>query len=187
MKKAIITISGSLGSGKSSTAKGAATLLGYRHFSSGDLFRQIAKERGLSIEAMNLTAEEQKEIDMQVDELLRNMGLEEERLVIDSRLAWHWMPDSFKVFLALDTATAAERIFMHMHSEGRVSEKAASVEEVKRSIENRAASEKKRYYNLYKLDPTDPGHFDLVIDTKRHDLQTVITMVADAYGSWGRA
>lgn len=181
MKKSIITISGSLGSGKSSTAKGVAAALGYRHFSSGDLFRKIAKERGLSIEAINLTAEQQTEIDYKVDELLQKMGREEDKLVIDSRLAWHWMSDSFKVFLTLDTATAAERIFMHIQEQGRVSENASSADEVKRSIESRAASERKRYYNLYQLDPTDPAHFDLVIDTKENDLKTVTAMVLDAY------
>lgn len=184
MKKAIITISGSLGSGKSSTAKAVAVALGYKHFSSGDLFRQIAREQGLSVEAMNLTAEQQKEIDYKVDELLQKMGNEEEKLVIDSRLAWHWMPRSFKVFLTLDTDTAAERIFKHMQEQGRVSEDASSIVEVKKSIENRAASERKRYFNLYQLDPTDPVHFDLVIGTKVNDLQTVTTMVLGAYGAW---
>ncbi len=184
MKKSIITLMGTLGSGKSSTAKGVAAALGYRHFSSGDFFRKIAKERGLSVEALNLTAEEQQDIDHQVDDLIVKMGKEESDLVIDSRLAWHWMPDSFKVFLTLDVDTAAERIFTHMQDEGRVSESASTVEEVKTSIEHRAASEKKRYHNLYQVDPTDPANYDLVIDTKTNDLKTVITMVLEAYKRW---
>src|SRR3989344_9467418 len=89
--KSIITIAGSQGSGKSSTAKMAAQALGYRHYSSGDLFRKIARERGLSIEAINLTAEQQTEIDYKVDELLQKMGREEDKLVIDLRLSWHTM------------------------------------------------------------------------------------------------
>jgi ABC-type multidrug transport system fused ATPase/permease subunit len=56
MKKQTITIAGSPGSGKSSTAKAIAAVLGFQHFSSGDFFRQLAVERGQSIEAMNISA-----------------------------------------------------------------------------------------------------------------------------------
>lgn len=184
MKKTIITVAGAVGSGKSSTAKAVAAELGYKHFSSGDLFRTIAKERGLSIEAINLTAEEQKEIDHQVDELLQKMGKEEQDIVIDSRLAWHWMPDSFKVYLTLDTDTAAERIYNHIKKEGRVSQDAESVTEVRKNIDIRVTSERKRYQNLYGLELTDPSHYDLVIDTKNNDLPTVTMMVLEAYQAW---
>lgn len=184
MKREIITIAGSLGSGKSSTAKGVAAALGYTHFSSGDLFRKIAKERGVSVEAINLTAEEQQDIDYEVDHLLQKMYQTEEKLVIDSRMAWHWMPESFKVFLELDPATAAERIFSHIQREGRESESAASVDEVRESIERRFASEQKRYFALYQVDPTKAEHYDIVVDTKQHDLPTVISMVLKAHGEW---
>lgn len=184
VKKTIITIAGTVGSGKSSTAKAVAAALGYKHFSSGDLFRAIAKERGLSIEAMNLTAEEQKEIDHQVDALLQNMGQTEKDIVIDSRLAWHWIPDSFKVYLTLDNETAAERIYNHIQKEGRISEGARSVAEVCKNIEVRIASEKKRYMNLYGLDLTNLTHYDLVLDTKTNDLLIVTRMVLDAYRMW---
>lgn len=179
--KDIITIAGTLGSGKSSTAKGVASALGFKHFSSGDLFRQIAAERGESIEAINLSAEGQKEIDHQVDELLRTMYAEEDRMVIDSRMAWHWMPDSFKVYLQLDSGVAAERIYAHMQEGGRVSESAESIEEVRSSIERRLASEQKRYFNLYGVNPRDPANFDLVIDTNDNDLDTVIALVLEKF------
>lgn len=184
MKKSIITISGALGSGKSSTAKEVAALLGYRHLSSGDLFRKMAKERGLSIEAINLTAEEQKDIDYKVDEWLQKIGKKESDLVIDSRLAFHWIPDSFKVYLALDPDTAAERIFMHMKDAGRVSEDATTVEEVFTSINRRYTSEQKRYMDLYGVDPSEQKNFDLVVDTKANDLKTVIQIVTETYQKW---
>lgn len=138
----------------------------------------------MSVEAINLAAEEQKEIDYQVDEWLRKMGREDDHFVIDSRLAFHWIPESFKVYLTLDPDTAAGRIFKHMKDAGRVSEDATTVEEVRTSIERRYASEQKRYLDLYNVDPSDTSHFDLVIDTNAHDLPTVIRMVVDAYNAW---
>lgn len=184
MKKEIITIAGSLGSGKSSTARAVASALGFRHFSSGDLFRQLAVERGESIEAMNISAEVQRDIDLKVDDLLQDMYRTEERLVIDSRMAWRWMPYSFKVFLVLDSDTAAERIFSHLQEEGRMSEEAKSVQEVRASIDRRFASEQKRYAALYGVSATDPSNFDIVINTKQNDLKTVTAIVSAAYHAW---
>jgi len=184
MKKQIITIAGSLGSGKSSTARAVASALGFRHFSSGDLFRQLAAGRGESIEAMNISAEAQRDIDLKVDNLLREMYRTDEQLVIDSRMAWHWMPLSFKVFLVLDPNTAAERIFNHLRDEGRMSEAATSIDEVRKSIDRRFASEQKRYAALYGVNATDPLNFDIVINTKHNDLKTVTEIVSSAYRAW---
>jgi len=184
MKKQIITVAGSPGSGKSSTAKAVATALGFSHFSSGDQFRQLAAERGESIEAMNISAEVQRDIDLKVDNLLREMYLTRQQIVIDSRMAWRWMPNSFKVFLILDPDTAAERIFTHVQNEGRISEDAQSVEEVRASIERRSASEQKRYAALYAVDVTDSLNFDVVINTKFNDLETVTAIVQAAFLAW---
>jgi predicted cytidylate kinase len=184
MKKEIITIAGSPGSGKSATAKSVAAILGFRHFSSGDRFRQLAAERGQSIEAMNISAEVQRDIDLEVDNQLKGMYRSERRLVIDSRMAWRWMAHSFKVFLVLDPATAAERIFNHLQKEGRVGEDARSVEEVRSSIDRRSASEQKRYAALYDVDVTDPLNYDVVINTRDNNLRTVTAMVRAAFDAW---
>src|SRR3989338_9383625 len=94
------------------------------------MFGKMAAERDLSVEAINLAAEDQKELDREVDELLVKLGKEKEKLVIDSRMAFHWMPDSFKVLLRLDPKIAAERTFAHIQAEGRASQAGSSVEEV---------------------------------------------------------
>src|SRR6266536_3446099 len=94
-----------------------AEQLGYQHFSSGDLFREIGREMGIDILRANRTAETNGEIDKRVDSKLREIGENENNLVIDSRMAWHWMPDSYKVFLDLDLVTAAQRIIGSMSDE----------------------------------------------------------------------
>ena len=184
MRKEIITIAGSPGSGKSSTAKAVAAALGFRHFSSGDLFRKLAAERGESIEAMNISAEVQRHIDLSVDNLLKEMYLSETKLVINSRMAWRWMPESFKVFLVLDPDTAAKRIFDSLKKEGRQSEEAQSVEEVRLSVDRRFASEQRRYNALYGVNPTEPLNFDLVLNTKQNGLKTVAAILVAAYLAW---
>ncbi len=184
MKKHIITITGFPGSGKSSTGKNVASRLGYEHFSSGDLFRKMAAERGLSIEEINFTAEKQKEIDLEVDKILVNMGKEKTDFVIDSRMAFHWIPDSFKVFLSLDPKIAAERTFAQIQKEGRASQAGSSAKEVYENTVIRVESERKRYENLYKIDITDKTNFDLIVDTEINDLDETVEIIIEAYQKW---
>ncbi|HVO28578.1 MAG TPA: AAA family ATPase [Candidatus Paceibacterota bacterium] len=184
MKRRIITISGVPGSGKSSAAAGIARALGYEHFSSGDLFRKMAAERGISIEEMNLVAEKQREIDHGVDELLVTLGKEKDDFVIDSRTAFHWIPASFRVFLELDPAIAARRTFAQIREEGRVSQAGSSLEQVLENTLRRIESEKKRFRDLYQIDFTDVKNYDLVVDTGANDLEKVIGIVIRAYRAW---
>lgn len=133
---------------------------------------------------MNISAEVQRDIDLKVDDLLQEMNRTEEKLVIDSRMAWHWMPGSFKVFLLLDPETAAQRIYNDLRQGGRTGEEARSVEEVRNSIDRRFASEQKRYAGLYGVNPTDPLNFDIVINTKHNNLEIVTAMLLAAYRGW---
>lgn len=185
-KKRIVTIGGAVGSGKSSVARKVTEYLAYEHFSSGDLFRKIARIRGVSIEDLNIAAETENDIDREVDTLLQRMGEEKHHLVIDSRLAYYWIPDSFKVYLALDEETAAERIFSQLEREERISQGASSLTELAQNIRVRRASEHKRYLALYGVDDTDLSPFDLVIDTKKYSLEEVVRRVLDGYEAWKR-
>ena len=184
MKKNIITITGVPGSGKSSTAKGLAHALGYEHFSSGDLFRAMAGSRGLSIEGINVAAETQKEIDLEVDRWIEKLGREKDKFVIDSRMAFHWIPGAFKVFLNLDTRKAAERTFSQIQKEGRASQAGSSLEEIYVNTIARLASEKKRYRDFYKIDYTDASQFNLAVDTGKNNLEQVIGIIAESYKAW---
>lgn len=110
MKKEIITITGTLGSGKSSTADLVAKELGFQRFSAGDFFRKIGINLGISINEVNKRAETDMEIDKMTDAEVQKVGEEMSKVVIDSRLAFHWIPGSFKVYLDLPEEIAKERI-----------------------------------------------------------------------------
>src|SRR3989344_3109570 len=101
MQKHVITLTGLPGAGKSSTADRVAELLGYRRFSSGDFMRAIAKRHDMSLDDMVKEAQGDQTYDQEVDEMVRQTGAKDD-IVIDSRLAFHWIPSSFKVFLRLD-------------------------------------------------------------------------------------
>lgn len=184
----IITIGGRPGSGKSTTAKGIARILGFTHFSSGDLFRQASKERGQTVLESNQAAEKEEgisDIDQLVDQKLRDIGRSATQVVIDSRMAWHWMPNSFRVFLDLDIQTAAERILDDMTPE-RIAAEHIPEDPIlyAEQLGERLASETRRYKKMYDVDPYDFANYDLIVDTKQHDLQATIDLIIQEYTKW---
>ena len=184
-KKNIITICGGLGSGKSSTANKVADILGYTRFSSGDFFRQVGSDLGLSVNVLNKRAETDREIDHMVDEKLRQLR-NAEKIVIDSRTAYHWIPESFKVYLSLAPEIAKHRI-MNSLNESQLrkdTEQVNSVEEVYKKMIDRFQSEQKRYWDLYKIDNTDKKNFDLIVDTDKNNLEQVVKIVIEEYKQW---
>lgn len=184
-KKHIITISGKPGSGKSSTAKQLSKLLGYEHFYSGGITREIATRRGLSLGELNKLAEEDQSIDLEIDEYVKRMSTYE-RVIVDSRLGFHWIPESFKVFLELDIDVASARIFHDIDSRMKSAEFAINVHEVGSGIKERIESEKGRYEKLYGINPYHPSHFDLIIDTAQNNPMSVALKIYDNYKLWLR-
>lgn len=184
-KKHIITIAGRPGSGKSTTAKAVASQLGFDHYSSGDLFRSLAKERGIDVLQANLSAEQNTEIDHLVDGRLQDINMHDDRKVIDARTAWHWIPTSFKVFLNLDLQVAAQRILNGMDDARLASEHIhRDPIEYAQVLQSRLDSESRRYKALYDIDPYDLSNYDLVIDTEANNLAQVAEMVLTGFKTW---
>jgi cytidylate kinase len=185
-KKHIITISGKPGSGKSSTADKVADLLSYTRYSSGDMVRNLLSREGLTLAEYNERAQSDHSVDEKVDIMLRNLRNKND-VVIDSRLGFYWIPESFKVYLDLDIQVATVRIFkdaMSNNMRTKGGEMANSLDTVAKQVKTRMETEQSRFKNLYGIDPYNAEHFDLVIDTSRHSPQTVALTVFDTYRRW---
>jgi cytidylate kinase len=185
MKKEIITIAGAPGGGKSSTADLVAQKLGFQRFSSGNFMRQIALDTGMSLNELNKKAQNDDSIDKKIDREVRKAG-EMQKIVIDSRLAFHWIPESFKVYLDLPAEIAKERILNDLKENKlrRESEESSTVDEIYKKITSRLESEKQRYKELYNIDHTDKNNFDLVIDTNKNNLEQVVDIIVAEYKKW---
>jgi len=187
-EKHIITIAGKLGSGKSSTAKKVAEVLGYQHFSTGDFMREIANGRGITLGDLSILAETDNSIDKELDDHNLKIGTME-NVVLDSRLGFHFIPNSFKVFLELRPEIAAKRILEDKkNNPNRHTEATGSFdteELILKRIEERLKSERRRYKELYGIeDQTAHENFDLIIDTEKVPLEEVIKKVTEEYNKW---
>lgn len=162
-----ITITGNLGSGKSSVAK-ILKEKGYEYSSTGNVFRQLAMERGLSVEEFNRQVNEAAEqgdhsVDKMIDDTTARIGRERDRVVFDSRLAWHFAPKSFKVFIITDIDEASRRVF---HDSLRAnSESYESQDACRKALVSRQKLETVRYKEVYDIDYYDMNNYNLVIES----------------------
>jgi cytidylate kinase len=184
-KRHIITISGKPGSGKSSTADKVAELLGYTRHSSGDMVRRILKQTHMTLEEYNERAESEHALDSQIDDELRKLR-EQNDIVVDSRLGFYWIPESFKVYLDLDLGVATARIYKDLVSNSNRAGEGGnhSLDVVANSVRERMANEQARFKSMYGVDPYNSNNFDLVINTSRHTPQSVALAVFDNYKEW---
>lgn len=162
-----ITITGNLGSGKSSVAK-ILKERGYEYASTGNIFRQLAMEKGLSVEEFNKQVNEaasrgDHSVDQMIDDTTTRIGEERDNVVFDSRLAWHFAPKSFKVFIITDIDEASRRVFND--SLRADSESYASQDACRRSLINRQKLETVRYKEIYEIDYYDMSNYNLIIES----------------------
>lgn len=166
----IVTLSGKAGSGKSTVAKLLAKKLKLEHYSIGDLMRDMARERKISLLELSKRAEKDKSIDTELDKKQIELG-KKDNFVIDSRLAAFFIPQAdFKVFLDCDDKVRAERIM----KDNREIEKSKDAHEMIKGIKRREESERKRYKKYYNVDCYDKGLYDLVVDTSRVSVEGVV-------------
>lgn len=174
----IITISGLPGSGKSTVGKILAKKLGYKFLSMGDLRGKMAIDRGLTIDELNRLGEKEGWTDKEVDDYQRKYGQDHDNLIVEGRLSFHFIPQSFKIFLTVNQQTAATRT-MENRNDRQDEKSAETVEEAENLLRERIESDKKRYLKYYELDYTDPKHYDVVLDTTTPSVKEVVQIILD--------
>ncbi|MBK8967704.1 MAG: cytidylate kinase family protein [Saprospiraceae bacterium] len=169
-----ITITGDLGSGKSAVSKILCARTGFNYLSTGQIQRSLAEEMGLDTLEMNRLADIDPSIDEKIDGIFIDLGNTPENYVVDSRMAWFFLPDSFKVYLKTAVEVAVDRI---LNDPGRTNETYETREEAIRKIVARKQSENDRFLAKYGADCTNMANFDLVIDTANRRPEDVYALI----------
>jgi len=156
-----ITISGEMGSGKSTVADILANKLKINRYSTGDYMRTMAAARGVTLIKLNKISETDASIDKELDDWQKKLEKSAESFVIDSRLGFHFIPSSLKIFLTADEEERAKRIF----NSKRLVESNTTLKKTLADMKKRKQLEKKRYAQKYGVDYFDLTNYDIVIDT----------------------
>lgn len=175
----IITISGTPGSGKSTVARTIARELNLKHYSAGDFMREMAESRGISLMELTKQAGIDTSIDKEIDERTRHLALKD-NFIIDSRLAFHFIPKAVKIFLKVDPKVAAERTWKDISAQKRHTEQQLKSEkEVYDAIVKRQQSEIKRFKEYYGVDFLDLNNYDFILDTTHLTIEQSVQKVLD--------
>lgn len=181
-KKHIISLSGDLASGKGTVSNILTADLNYGIYRNGEYFRKLAKEMGMDVTSFNVYVKEHPEIDRQIENSAAEYAKQNDNFVIDARLGWYAVPESFKVYLKVDLDVSAQRAF---YDEKRKStEKFNTVEEQKQDIIRRYNYENERYWNLYQIRKNDMSNYDLVVDTTDKTPEEVAKIIEEEYSKW---
>ena len=173
-----IVLNGDLGSGKSTVSRLLSERLGIRRISVGDLYREMARQRGLTALQLNLHAELDDKIDFYVDQLQKDIAAGGEQLIVDSRLAWFFFRDALKVHIIADPVVAAERA---LSRPGDTVESYRSVGDAIERIAERSESERARFLGRYGADKGDWANYDVVLDSTSASPAEIATRIERAY------
>lgn len=169
-----ITIGGLPGSGTTTTARRLHEQLDIPYVYAGDLFREMARERDMSLAEFGAYCEEHPEVDRSLDQK-QKVILMAGNVILEGRLAgWIAHRNHIPCFKLWLTCNASERARRIAEREGD------PVYQVRREMQEREQSEKKRYRAFYDIDLDDLSIYDLVIDTADLPPRDVVEQALDA-------
>lgn len=182
MKKKIITITGDLASGKSTVCDILCERLNYTKYSNGIYFRKLAKKYNMDVTSFGKYVQVHPDIDREIENNTKEYVKDHENLIIDARLGFYSVPESFKIYLKVDLEVSA---FRALNDEKRKdTENFNTLEEQKEDIKLRYELENKRYKKIYNVDRTNMDNYDLVIDTTDKTIEEVVNTILEEYEKW---
>ena len=182
-KRKIIAITGGIAGGKSIVVRKIAKKLGMETYIASDSFRKLARDNNMDLATFNAYVENNPDIDKVIDESLSEYINSHDNLVVDSRLAWHFANDAFKVCITVKLDVAAQRLIKDA-SNRNVEDKYETIDSAKIAIITRERYERERYIKEYGIDILDYSNYDMVIDSTDMSAEEIANMIIEEYNNW---
>jgi cytidylate kinase len=159
----VVTIGGPHGTGKSTYARIIATEFGIRYVSAGQLFRDLAREKGIALQELGKREAEEPDIDHLIDQRSTEEA-KKGNVVVEGQLA-AWM--------AKDIAQV--RIYLNAPDEVRFARIArrdhVDYETARRQTKHRERIQRDRYKRYYGIDIDDLSLYNLILDTGKRSVE----------------
>lgn len=163
-----VAISGKSGCGNTTVSSLLSKKLGVKLVNY--TFRQLAKEKNMTLEQVIAAAKNDDFYDKYVDKHQVELALEEP-CILGSRLAvWMLKNADLKVYLHADDETRANRVFMR---EG------GDLNRIKEFTAMRDREDTSRYKSFYGIDNNDYQFVDIVIDVNSKTPEQIVDIIID--------
>lgn len=174
----IITVTGKPCSGKGTACKLFSQVHNFEYLCTGDMMRELATKHNLDILTFQKT-EDIRKIDKIIDDQIADLGKSRinDDIIIDSRLAWHFIPDSFKVFIDVSLDVASQRLL----SSNRDSEQTSNEHDAMQKLCDRWETENDRYLDLYGVNNLNLDNYDFVINSDDLSPEEIVEKILEAY------
>ena len=167
-----ITISGLPGSGTTTVAKIVSERLNLKLISAGEIFRQLAAQRGMTVEEFGKYAEEHQDIDTLIDRTQRELAEKEENAVVEGRLSGWMIKDAdLRVWIFADAEIRYQRIAKREQKDIAI---------VRQETKFREETEKRRYKKFYGINIDDWSIYDLIINSGNFSAEEVAEIIIKA-------
>lgn len=172
MTHPIITISGTPGSGKSTAAKNIASLLKAQRVYIGGLWRDIAKEKNMTLEELNQYIMNNPQSDIDMDKKIAKQARQlakQSIVIVEGRVQFIFLPESIKIFIKANPDEAAKRVWQEIqsprHKQKRNEANINSLAELQIKQKERRTNDIMRYKKIYQINYSDESNYDFVLDT----------------------
>jgi len=173
-----VTVSGPPGCGATTLSSRLAEALDCGYVSGGEVFRELAEERDMSLSQFVAKAGESEDVDRALDRRLQTIaekwGAANKPFVLESRLAG-WLAGN----------RADLRVRLTAPEEVRT-ERTTDREEWSEEMQVREVIEARRYESYYGIDVTDQSFYDLTINTARWDKDGTLEIALTAIEEYDR-
>ena len=168
-----VTISGLPGSGTTSLTYHLASAHRFDVISAGEVFRQMAKERDMSLGEFGAFCENDPSVDRLIDERQREIALSQDQILIEGRLSGWMIPEAdLRIWLKASLECRVRRILDR--------DRFADFEAAMTATAEREASEALRYKQYYDIDINSLDPYHLVLDTEMWTVDQLGRIVATA-------
>ena len=172
----LLTVSGPPGSGTSTLVGKLCEDRGWSSVNGGDIFREQASERGLSVAEFSALCKQDLDVDRSLDDILKQvMSDPDGPEVVESRLCGWWAEElglsCLRIWVSVSEEERARRI---QNREGGDYQTSLEISR------QRQSDDMERYRELYGIDLDDMRPYNLVVDADELDAEGVFAIVSAA-------
>lgn len=164
----IITIGGLAGSGTTTAADVLSKKIDIPFISAGSIFRDMAKEKEMSLIEFSKYAEDNTAIDIELDKRQSEIAKNSENLIVEGRLSAYFVEADLRIWLLAPLDIRAQRVS---------NRESKSLEVVIEETIIREESEALRYLDIHNIDINNFDVYDLVLNTNRFNPDSIAEII----------